>query len=70
MIEMSFLSCHALLTENKVSVNRTGLGFMVWGKALLLLAIEEYEISYYGFLQKVKLNYNISVILSDHERII
>ena len=33
-------------------------------------AIEEYEISYYGFLQKLKLNYNISVILSDQERII
>ena len=31
---MSFLSCHALLTENKDSVNGTGLGFMVWGEAL------------------------------------
>ena len=25
---------HALLTENKDSVNGTGLGFMVWGVAL------------------------------------
>jgi hypothetical protein len=25
---------HALLTENKDSVNGTGLGFMVWGEAL------------------------------------
>jgi hypothetical protein len=25
---------HALLTENKDSVNVAGLGFMVWGKAL------------------------------------
>ena len=33
-LTVSFLSCHALLTENKVSVNRTGLGFMVWGEAL------------------------------------
>ena len=29
-----FFSCHALLTENKDSVNGTGLGFMVWGEAL------------------------------------
>lgn len=33
-LTVSFLSCHALLTENKVSVNRTGHGFMVWGEAL------------------------------------
>ena len=25
---------HALLTENKDSVNGTGIGFMVWGEAL------------------------------------
>ena len=31
---VSFLSCHALLTENKDSVNGTGIGFMVWGEAL------------------------------------
>ena len=31
---MSFLSGQALLTENKDSVNGTGLGFMVWGEAL------------------------------------
>ena len=28
---------HALLTENKDSVNGTGLGFMVWGVALKTL---------------------------------
>ena len=28
---------HALLTENKDSVNGTGLGFMVWGEALSIL---------------------------------
>ena len=28
---------HALLTENKDSVNGTGLGFMVWGEALKTL---------------------------------
>ena len=28
---------HALLTENKDSVNGTGLGFMVWGEALKIL---------------------------------
>ena len=28
---------HALLTENKDSVNGTGLGFMVWGEALKAL---------------------------------
>lgn len=33
-VTVSFLSCHALLTENKDSVNGTGIGFMVWGKAL------------------------------------
>ena len=33
-VTVSFLSCHALLTENKDSVNGTGVGFMVWGEAL------------------------------------
>ena len=33
-VTVSFLSGHALLTENKDSDNGTGLGFMVWGEAL------------------------------------
>jgi hypothetical protein len=35
---------HALLTENKDSVNGTGLGFMVWGVALKTLYSETQSI--------------------------
>ena len=40
-LTVSFLSCHALLTENKVSVNGTGQDFMVWGEALTQHKVQE-----------------------------
>ena len=54
-LTVSFLSCHALLTENKDTANRTGQGFMVWGEALL-----HYREIKNGLKHQTALSYNRS----------
>ena len=49
-LTVSFLSCHAWLTENKVSVNGTGQGLLGVGRSIITLQSKEewFETSNYS----------------------